>query len=278
VKRFVLAFLMLALAGCAGATASSRPSTKAGPPAAKLVQLEERARAQEQRVRELEARIALLEQEARAARSTPVKPTETVRIGARRREPDVAHGEPAEARPVIRLHEHREAPEPLALPAPPPGVPTRLAVVPLPGEAAKAMPATKTAPPRHVSAAGEAGDPREDYRAALGLLRARNFEAALAAFEAFVARHPGHALTDNAVYWQGEAHYAERRYREALEQFESLVAHYPRSNKLADALLKIGLCHRRLGDGERAAQYFHRVREQYPNSDAARIASREGSS
>jgi tol-pal system protein YbgF len=278
VKRFVLVFLMLALAGCAGATASSRPSSTSQPSGTKLVQLEERAKAHEQRVRELEARIALLEQEARAARSAPVKPTETVRIGARRRGPEVTHEAPAEARPVIRLHEDHQAPEPLALPAPPPGVPTRLAVVPLPGEAAKAMPAAKVAPALDAAPADDSDNPRERYRAALRLLRARDFEAALAAFEEFVARHPGHALTDNAVYWQGEAHYAERRYGEALSQFETVIARFPRSNKLADALLKIGLCHRRLGDDGRAAKYFQRVREQYPNSDAARIASREGSS
>jgi tol-pal system protein YbgF len=268
---------MLSLAGCAGAAANSRASSRPAPAAPKLAQLEERAKAQEQRVRELESRIALLEQEARAARAAPVKPTETVRIGARRRgsvEQDAA----PEPRTVIRLHEEQQRPEPLVLPTPPPGVATRLAVVPLPGEGAKAMPSSKVTP-LAAGARGDGGDdPREQYRAALRLLRAREFGAALAAFQEFLTRHPGHALSDNAVYWQGEAHYAERRYGDALEQFEAVIARYPRSNKLADALLKIGLCHRRLGDDGRAAKYFQRVREQYPNSDAARIASREGSS
>jgi tol-pal system protein YbgF len=155
-------------------------------------------------------------------------------------------------------------------PAPPPGVATSLAVVPLPGARSEQV--------LERAEAGGQEQARAEYRAALALLRTRRYTDALAAFDIFLQRHPEHALSDNAVYWRGEAHYAERRYEQALQQFAAVLTRFPDSNKAADSLLKVGLCHLRLGNRVEAARYFERVREQYPNSVAAQSAPREGSS
>jgi tol-pal system protein YbgF len=85
-------------------------------------------------------------------------------------------------------------------------------------------------------------------------------------------------LSAGATYWRGEVYYAQRRYREALQEFETVVSRYAQNGKAADSLLKLGMCHQRLGDQTSAQRYFRQVIEQYPTSDAARIASREGSS
>jgi tol-pal system protein YbgF len=271
---------MLALTGCAGA-GQARPATASAADAeSRAVQEMQRESAeQSRRIAELEARLGLLEQEARAWRETPSKPSETVRIGGRRSTASDDEAEPSEepARrgrvPVVRLHEREpdlSAAEPLILPEPPSGMAPSLAVVPLPGvRASKALSAAGSAAP---------ADALEQYRTALRALRDSHWDEALQGFNEFLSAFPNHELADQAIYWRGEAHYAQRHYREALIDFEAVVLRASGSTKTADALLKLGLCHRRLGDQVSAERYFRQLREQYPSSDAARIATRENPS
>ncbi|MDQ3035062.1 MAG: tol-pal system protein YbgF, partial [Myxococcota bacterium] len=114
-----------------------------------------------------------------------------------------------------------------------------------------------------------------EYQSALAHVEARRWELALASLTRFVAAHPDHPYADNAMYWQGEVHYARREYRRAIDIFGALAERYPRGNKVPDALLRIGLSLEHLGDRDGARAYFRRVREQYPDSIAARMASRE---
>jgi tol-pal system protein YbgF len=118
----------------------------------------------------------------------------------------------------------------------------------------------------------------ERYRAALAHLEGRRLPEALTALTGFLDEFPAHPYAGNALYWRGEVRYAMRRYGEALRDFERLVRQHPRGEKAADALLKMGLCHQRMGDETRARAYFRRVRNEYPESVAARLASQEDAS
>jgi tol-pal system protein YbgF len=113
------------------------------------------------------------------------------------------------------------------------------------------------------------------YRRALRLVRDRQFGEALGALQDFVRSHPDHPFADNATYWVGEVHYAARRYDQALQTFGRVVSEYPEGNKVADALFKMALCHKRTGDLQKAAALLERVQRQYPDTIAARMASRE---
>jgi tol-pal system protein YbgF len=119
---------------------------------------------------------------------------------------------------------------------------------------------------------------RERYRLALRSVREGHFDAAGDALTAFLDTYPAHALSAGATYWLGEVRYAQRRYGEALREFKAVLTVFPDSDKRAGSLLKAGLCQKRLGDEGAARRYFEQLREQFPNSDAARVASREGSS
>jgi tol-pal system protein YbgF len=271
--------LWLGLCAC-GAAAPRHPDAKVTAANDVVARLERESLAQATRVAELEARIALLEADARQLRdaaASPKRSTETVRISA-------AHRREQEARtddevPLVRLHEAESDPEataridmPLVLPQRPAGVEARLPVVPLPEQrAGKLLTAGATA-------SSADADARERYRVALRTLRERRFEQAGAQLAAFLDAHPAHALSDGATYWLGEVRYAQRRYADALQQFEAVLQVFPASSKRAGALLKAGLCKKHLGDESSARSYFEQLREQFPNSDAARIASREGSS
>lgn len=250
-----------------------------------IARLERESQTQATRVAELEARIALLEADARQLRdaaAAPKRSTETVRISA-------AHRREQEARsdadvPLVRLHEAEPEPEatariemPLVLPQRPAGVEARLPVVPLPEQRAGKL-LTTASPGARAETGGADADARERYRVALRSVRERRFEQAGGQLAAFLDSYPAHALSDGATYWLGEVRYAQRRYADALRQFEAVLQVFPASSKRAGSLLKAGLCQKHLGDERSARNYFEQLREQFPNSDAARIASREGSS
>lgn len=162
---------------------------------------------------------------------------------------------------------------PPQMPAPmlPPGIPSALPTAPVPDLPASALfPAapSPSAPSPYAAAVPE-------YQVALGYVRQRRFDDALAALSVFLERHPAHPYADNALYWRGEVHYARRSYREAIRDFASVVERYPQGNKVADALLKIGMSYARLGDSTRARAYLDRVVREFPGSQAAAAARRE---
>jgi tol-pal system protein YbgF len=157
----------------------------------------------------------------------------------------------------------------------------RLAVAPLPeertGEAADAPRSLPSGSVQDGDDAPESAAVRQ-YRSALSLVRSQAFERALPALASFVRSYPDHPYADNARYWRGEVLYVLRRYREATQAFERVVTHHPNGNKAPDALLKMAECQRRTGHLEAARKTLKRLTSRYPDSVAARIASREDAS
>jgi tol-pal system protein YbgF len=150
-----------------------------------------------------------------------------------------------------------------------PVVSERLPVVPLPEQrAGKAL--REEAPP-----AGDQG--LILYRKALRSLRERSFDSAIESFSRFVDDNPTDALLPSALYWRGEAHYAKRDYAAARREFDAMMARFPEAEHAPDALFKLGLALQKLGDAAQAKQAFQRLRKDYPNSQAAQAAAREGS-
>jgi tol-pal system protein YbgF len=122
------------------------------------------------------------------------------------------------------------------------------------------------------SAQPSALDPnaKRDYEAALSLVNARQYDAALDALAAFLVKYPDHPYADNALFWRGECYYAKGDYLHAAEQFEGVFTRFPAGNKAPDALLKLGMSRMKLGDPVKAKEYFDRLAQTYPQSDAAR--------
>jgi tol-pal system protein YbgF len=245
------------------------------------------------RIDELEARIALLEAEARQQRThsddeSHARPAETVRIGAthepaRRVEAASDEAEPApnprEARPQLRLYGRKQSSESAAPGLPPvPVVSETLPVAPLPSPSPTPNPGPRSAGSGRVATATAASDSEQltDYVAGLRLLREHRYDEALTAFNSFIEQHPEQRMVPSALYWRGEAHYAKREYEPARKEFEALVARFPQSEKAADSLLKLALCFRQLGADEAARGAFRRLRTEYPKSQAALVAAREG--
>ena len=113
------------------------------------------------------------------------------------------------------------------------------------------------------------------YRDALGHLRARRFVQAMAKLDQLLSRHTSHPIAANGRYWRAEVLYIERRYGEALHAFQAYIQEHVEAERVPDALYKIVLCHRRMGDEVSAQRVLSRLRQEYPNSVAARSASWE---
>lgn len=121
-----------------------------------------------------------------------------------------------------------------------------------------------------VLAASQQG--RQAYQAAFQKIQARDFDAAISAFEAFVKNHPDSPLRANGYYWLGELYSARSELEPAAQAFTTVIEDYPQSNKVPDALYKLGLLKARQGEPEVSKQLLNRVRQEYPKSNAASMA------
>ena len=120
-------------------------------------------------------------------------------------------------------------------------------------------------PPGAADLAGE----QRAYDAALDQFKSGSYAAAIGSFQAFVRAYPRSALAPSAMYWQGNAQYAQRDFRGAIATQRQLIATYPDSQKAPDALLNIASCQVELGDAAGARRTFQDIVARFPSSEAA---------
>ncbi len=116
------------------------------------------------------------------------------------------------------------------------------------------------------------GSDRDNYQAAFELLKEQRYEPAAMAFQQFLVTFPDSELADNAQYWLAESHYVTQKFDKALEEFGVVIDKFPRSRKVPDALLKMGYCNYELKRWKGARAALERVRSEYPETTAARLA------
>ena len=120
-------------------------------------------------------------------------------------------------------------------------------------------------------------DAKPAYEAALALVQQKQYDRGLEALNAFLVRFPDHPYVENAMYWRGEAYFAQGDYAHANEQFEAVLARFGGGKKAPDALLKLGMGQDRLGQPARARETYDRLKNEFSKSDAAkRIPSGSG--
>jgi tol-pal system protein YbgF len=116
------------------------------------------------------------------------------------------------------------------------------------------------------------GSDRDNYQAALELIKEQRYDAAEAAFKQFLVSFPDSQMADNAQYWLAEAYYVTGRFEQALKQFTVVVDDHPRSRKVPDALLKMGFCNYELKRWDDAKASLSRVQTEFADTTAARLA------
>jgi tol-pal system protein YbgF len=119
---------------------------------------------------------------------------------------------------------------------------------------------------------GRAGDlaaEQRAYDAALDLFKSGNYSAATSSFQAFARTYPRSPLAPSAMYWAGNAQYAQKDFRAAITTQRQLLAAFPDSQKVPDALLNIASAQIELGDNAGAKRTLEEIVAKYPTSEAA---------
>ena len=234
-----------------------------------VVGVEQRLVAAEERERDLQTKVALLDSvlaeqsnliysmraELRTGLESVTRSVEAVAEAVKYRETggftDVSAPAVPERQDVFEKPQEEENPRVMegALPQ---GKPTE--------QAGSGSPATAT------------GKQRELYDIAYLDMTRGNYDLAMQGFQEYIETGARPELKDNAQYWIGECFYAMGRLHEAVEAFQKVVDEYPRENKVPSALFKIGKCHFELGDRDEASRYFQSVVGGYPNSEEANLA------
>src|SRR3990167_1200791 len=111
------------------------------------------------------------------------------------------------------------------------------------------------------------------YDIALSALRQGDYVESARSFQTFLADYTNAPLAANAWYWLGESYYATQNYPIALRSFDTLLSSFPDSPKAPDAMLKKGYCQIEMGDAGAGRQTLNRVINEFPGSDAARLAT-----
>jgi tol-pal system protein YbgF len=119
-------------------------------------------------------------------------------------------------------------------------------------------------------------DPAEsrDFEAALAIFRRGEFPAAQAAFTEFIKRYAQSGFKSTALFWLGNAQYANRDYRGAITNFRALLAQAPDHPRAAEAVLSIANCQIELKDNAGARRTLDELIKAYPQSEAA-VAAKE---
>ncbi|MGZ5195144.1 MAG: tol-pal system protein YbgF [Ramlibacter sp.] len=117
-------------------------------------------------------------------------------------------------------------------------------------------------------------DPAEAsaFEAALAVFRRGEFPAAQAAFADFVKKYPQSGFKPTALFWLGNAQYANRDYRGAIANFRALIGQAPDHPRAAEAVLSIANCQIELKDNAGARRTLDELIKAYPQSEAAGAA------
>ena len=156
---------------------------------------------------------------------------------------------------------------PYGSPAQAPGRPGPLQ--PPPGSAAGSD--TAVVRPASGNSAGRPS-PSELYDSAYGDYGKGRYALAIQGFQEYIETYPNTDLTDNAQYWVGECHYAQKKYKEAISDFDKVVKQWPKSDKAAAAFLKKGYALLELGQKAEAVVELQYAIHEYPSAEESRLA------
>jgi tol-pal system protein YbgF len=119
-------------------------------------------------------------------------------------------------------------------------------------------------------------DPAEqrEFEAALAAFRKGDFLAAQTAFSDFLRKYPSSGYRPSALFWVGNAQYANRDYRGAIGNFRALLQQAPDHPRAPEAVLSIANCQIELKENANARRTLDELVKAYPQSEAA-VAARE---
>ena len=113
---------------------------------------------------------------------------------------------------------------------------------------------------------------KQEFEAALAVMRKGEFAPAQTAFSNFLKRYPQTGYKASALFWLGNAQYALRNYRDAITNFRTLVATDTEHVRAPEAVLAVANCQVELKDIKGARKTLEDLVKAYPQSEAALVA------
>ncbi|MDO8387117.1 MAG: tol-pal system protein YbgF [Polaromonas sp.] len=113
---------------------------------------------------------------------------------------------------------------------------------------------------------------KQEFEAALAVMRKGEFGPAQTAFSNFLKRYPQSGYKAPALFWLGNAQYALRNYRDAITNFRTLVATDTEHVRAPEAVLAVANCQVELKDIKGARKTLEDLLKAYPQSEAAAVA------
>ncbi|MCH7373027.1 MULTISPECIES: tol-pal system protein YbgF [Aeromonas] len=139
--------------------------------------------------------------------------------------------------------------------------------------AAPATPAASTTAPAAAANYSTNQDENQAYDAAVNMvLKEKNYDKAIPAFEGFIKQFPNSSYVPNAHYWLGQLMFNKGDRAGASAQFSTVANKYSKSPKRADALLKLGMLAQLDGKKAEAKAFYEQVIKGYPNTSPAQLA------
>lgn len=115
---------------------------------------------------------------------------------------------------------------------------------------------------------------QDAYNKAYALIKDKKFDESIVALFNYTENYPESPLMANVYYWLGEVYLATSKLEQAKTSFTLVVSAYPTNPKASDSLYKLAVTLDRLGENDLAKKYLNDVQEKYPNSSAAKLASK----
>ncbi len=110
------------------------------------------------------------------------------------------------------------------------------------------------------------------YDAAVNMvLKEKNYDKAIPAFEGFIKQYPSSSYVPNAHYWLGQLLFNKGDRTGAAAQFTTVATKFSKSPKRADALL-LGMLAQLDGKKAEAKNFYEQVIKGYPNTSPAQLA------
>jgi tol-pal system protein YbgF len=113
---------------------------------------------------------------------------------------------------------------------------------------------------------------KRDYDSAMETFRKGDFLAAQDNLQRFVQRYPNSGYLPTALFWLGNASYANKDYKAAQNQFRQLLNVAPAHVRVPEVLLAISNVQLELKDTKAARKTLEDLIKAYPQSEAAQAA------
>lgn len=117
-------------------------------------------------------------------------------------------------------------------------------------------------------------DPAEktEFEKAMAFFRQADFPAAQTALSSFLLRYGSSAYVPSALFWLGNAQYANKAYRESMANFQKLLSMAPNHPRAAEAMLAISNVQIELKDMKAARKTLEDLIASYPQAETAGTA------